>query len=354
MPRHRKLASNKSHQKCYFVGKSNGKTLNYDCTLQMTTCQYTKDDGDLCKRRTVNGLGLCYFHLALQQGLRINLKDQTLHTTETKRYRIDDEIYCFQQHPRFYDPNDEENALINHRFIVRAPHSNGYFYIDCLCQRETGCFARKNHDTSHGTNAKYVYVIDDNDKPCIVLRSTRNIPENTEIVVYDDDQKYVDNRKNTERTKIQTVHKTRDPPSFYEDKTVGEYVHVRRRKREIKPKGDEIEDYNVFMRWIFCIIMEKSIDNFNSILDRDIRIDNTYVLDLFWKQFVFCAYYDITQQYAGFDPMINENLLNRFFSRKDKFFDIYIKIIRVIFDTRSFDSNGNVFVRFDLIQNFTK
>ena len=100
MTRHRKVNSNKSHQKCYFVGKSNGKTLNYDCTLQMTTCQYTKDDGDLCKRRTVNGLGLCYFHLALQQGLRIHLKNQTLHTTATKRYLPDEEIYRFQQIPQ--------------------------------------------------------------------------------------------------------------------------------------------------------------------------------------------------------------------------------------------------------------
>ena len=333
MTRHRKLNSNKSHQKCYFVGKSNGKTLNYDCTLQMTTCQYTKDDGDLCKRRTVNGLGLCYFHLALQQGLRIHLKNQTLHTTATKRYLPDEEIYRFQQIPQFY----ENTSLMNHRYIVRAPHSNGYYYIDCLCQRETGCFARKNH---HGTNAKYVYMKDDNDTDCIVLRSTRTIPENTEIVVYDDDH--------LEKTKIVTVHKTRETPSFYEDKTVGEYVHLRRRKREIKPKGDEIEDYNVFMRWIFCIIMEKAIDNFNSILEST-KKENSYLLDFYWKQFVFCSYYDITQQYTGFNPIINEFLLNRFFSRKENFYETYIRIIKVIFDMRNEE-----FVSNDLVENFQK
>ena len=42
----------------------------------------------------------------------------------------------------------------------------------------------------------------------------------------------MDEKNNKEKTKIVTVHKTRETPLFYEDKTVGEYVHFRRHKRE--------------------------------------------------------------------------------------------------------------------------
>ena len=143
---------------------------------------------------------------------------------------------------------------MNHRYIVRAPHGNGYYYI--------------------------------------VHTQYQRIQKSSFMMTIS----YISMKK---------IIKRKQKLSQF-TKHVKHHCSMR-----IKLSVNTCTFVDINVR-IFCIIMEKSIDNFNSILEST-KKENSYLLDFQCKQFVYCSYYDITQQYTGFNPIINEFLLNRFF-----------------------------------------